>query len=124
MLIRELFENTKFDELNYVKYTDDGREIDFDIIDDLIFFMNNDDDVYRKYTIPLIATCKTLLSNKKKITARVFKPAVITCYKLYAKQFPIRELPDELEKDTLMQLCKKLYMDLKDEIQSGKYKDF
>ncbi len=124
MLIRELFENAKFDDQNFVKYTDEGREVDFDIIDDLIFFMNNEDELYRKHIIPLIAKCKSLLKNKEKITASIFKPAINACYKIYITEYPIRELDDTLDSDTLRELCKKLYTDLKDEIQDGKYKDF
>ena len=44
MRIRELLENKFFKDLDFVKSTEKGRELDFDLIEDLTHFMNYDDD--------------------------------------------------------------------------------
>ena len=57
MRINELLEAKKFDDSDFVKDTEGNREIDYDLTEDLVFFMNNDDEVYRRHLYPSISKC-------------------------------------------------------------------
>jgi hypothetical protein len=123
MRLRELLEGTYFDEKHFVKQSENGRELDFDLNDDLIHFMHNDDHAYRRFVYPVIAKCVDSIDNKKKISSDLFEPAIKECYKLYVKKFPIRELPDSLDEETLHQVCDQLKEEFIEHHSDGKYKD-
>jgi hypothetical protein len=123
MRIQELLEGKKFNDLDFVKHTSEGREIDFDLAEDLIHFMNHDDDVYRRHTYPAIAKCLDRISGKKSTKTSIFKDAVEESYKIYAKRFPIRELPDNLDGKMCEEVCDKIHEELLKHIEDGKYKD-
>jgi hypothetical protein len=123
MRIRELLENKFFKDLDFVKSTEKGRELDFDLVEDLVHFMNHDDDVYRRHVYPSIANCLDRANSKRSINSDVFKPAVESSYKLYVKKFPIRELPESLDDKTVNNICKKMQEDFKQHLADGKYKD-
>ena len=123
MRIQELLENKDFDDMKFVKKTGDKREIDYDLSEDLIHFMHNDDDVYRRLLFPKIAHVMDRLDLKQPTHLKIFKPAVEHSYKIYVKKFPIRELPDELDDKMLEQICNKLHTDTLKDIKDGAYKD-
>ena len=123
MRIRELLENKFFKDLDFVKSTEKGRELDFDLIEDLTHFMNYDDDVYRRHVYPSIANCLDRSNSNRSINPSIFKPAVESSYKLYVKKFPIRELPKSLDEKTINSVCKKMQEDFKQHLADGKYKD-
>jgi hypothetical protein len=120
MRINELLEGTNFKDIDFVKTSGDKREIDFDLAEDLMHFMNNDDDVYRQHLFPIINKCKHNMSSMR---PSMFKPAVVKSYKLYVKKFPIRELPDQLDEKMCNETCKKMYDDMCKDRDEGKYKD-
>lgn len=122
MRIRELFESKYFKDEDFVTKTDAGREINYDLAEDLIHFMNNDDDVYRRHTFPSISKCLDITERKKKPAASIFKSAVEEGYKKYVREFPIRELPDSIEKDVCEDICKKMREAVCKDIADGKYK--
>jgi hypothetical protein len=123
MRIRELLENFNFKENDYVKQHGDKHELDYDLVEDLVHFMHNDDDVYRRHTFQPIMKCVDNIKSKKPTNSKVFVEAVKECYKLYKKKFPIRELDDELDEETCKKVCVKLHDEVKEHIASGKYKD-
>lgn len=124
MRIADLLENKNFKELDFVKNTSDGRrEIDFDLAEDLIHFMNHDDDVYRRHTFPAIARCIDYTESKRDVNKNIFKPAVENSYKLYTSKFPIRELPEQLSEKLSDEICTKMCEEVKAHISDGKYKD-
>jgi len=112
-----------FNELDFVKNSGEKRELDFDLIEDLIHFMNNDDHVYRRHTYPAIARCLDYKESKRPTKKEIFKPAVENSYKLYLEKFPIRELPDKLDNDLSEEICEKLHEEVLAHISDGKYKD-
>jgi hypothetical protein len=123
MRIKELLEGKYFDDMKFVKQEGDKRDIDFDLPDDLIHFMHNDDDVYRRHLFPKIAHCIDQVKVKKPTDLEIFKPAVQHSYKLYIKKFPIRELPTELGDKMMERICGKLHDDTLQDIKDGVYKD-
>jgi len=123
MRIRELLENRHFNDLDFVSPTEDGREINFDLIEDLVHFMNHDDNVYRRHVFPSIAKCVDRSKENRSFNSSVFKPAVEKSYEAYVKQYPIRELPQSLDEETCVKVCKKMKEEVSKHIADGKYKD-
>ena len=123
MRITELLEGTNFNDIKFVKANGNKREIDFDLAEDLIHFMNNDDDVYRRQTHPAIMRCVDRISLKQPTSHNIFKPAIENSYKLYIKKYPIRELPDTMEEEQCVEACKKMHEAVCGHIKDGKYKD-
>jgi hypothetical protein len=124
MRIRDLFENKDIDkDLQFIKKDGDKREIDYDLVEDLAFFMNHDDDTYRRHVYPAIEDCLDGIRNKKKVSSSIFANAVKESYKNYIKKYPLRELPDDLEEELYTKACKKMREDVYTHHEEGKYKD-
>jgi hypothetical protein len=123
MRINELLENKHFKEDDFVQKNGEGREINFDLAEDLIHFMHQDDDIYRRHTYPAIANCVDKLESKRDPKIGIFKPAVENSYKIYIKKFPIRELPDSLDEELCKQICEKMHEEVIQHINDGKYKE-
>jgi hypothetical protein len=123
MRIRELLEGRDFDDTPFVKHTADKREIDYDLTDDLIHFMHNDDHVYRRHLYPTILDCVDQLKVEKPVKSKLFKSAVEESYKTYVNKYPIKELPQQLDEKTCDDICKKLKEDILKHIEDGVYKD-
>lgn len=123
MRIRELLEGKVFNDLDFVKQSGDKRELDYDLVEDLVYFMNHDDEVYRRHLFPAIAQCIDGHKAKSKLTPSIFKPVVEKSYKLYVDKFPIRELPEELEGKMCEEVCNKMHEEVLQDISDGKYKD-
>lgn len=121
MRINELLEGKYFDDLKFVRPVEGGgREISFDLIEDLIHFMHHDDDVYRRHVFPSLAKC---IDKNGKVDSKIFRPAVENSYQVYVKKFPIRELPTHLDEKLCTDICKKMLEDTKEHLANGKYKD-
>lgn len=125
MRIRELLENRDFKDLDnmFKPEGDEDDGIGYDLLEDLAFFMNNDDDAYRRHFYPSIVKCIHLVKNKQKTTPSLFHEAVKESYKEYLKKFPKRELPDELDEKMFKEACEKIHEEVRNHISDGKYKD-
>jgi len=123
MRISELLENKHFKHDDFVQSTTNGREINYDLVEDLMHFMHNDDHVYRRHTYPAIARCIDSIENKRKTRPDIFKPAVENSYTLYTSKFPIRELPETMEQKLFDNICEKLHDETLDHINHGKYEE-
>jgi hypothetical protein len=123
MRIQELLENAAFKEEDFVKKSGDKDELDFDLADDLVHFMHNDDHSYRRHVYPSIVKCLVLIKHKKPINSKMFAEAIKECYKTYSKKFPIRAMPDELDEEQLEEACGKMHEDFLKHVKDGKYKD-
>ena len=123
MRIQELLEGKKFDDLEFVTKENGKRSINFDLAEDLIHFMNQDDDVYRRHTYPAIANCLDKMSGKSKPNTKMFEPAVKESYKIYTRKYPIRDLPDEIDSKMCEQVCTKIHEEVLKHISDGKYKE-
>lgn len=123
MRIRELLESKVFKDSDFVKHSGDKRELDYDLVEDLMYFMNHDDDVYRRHLFPAISKLIDAADSKRKLNANIFKPAVESSYKIYINKFPIRELPDSIEDKICEELCSKMHEEVSQHISDGKYKD-
>lgn len=107
MRIIDLLEDINFDETEYLNK--DKGEIDYDLAEDLTFFMNNDDDVYRRAVYPAVVKCAEAFEQKKTCRPSVFKHAALESYRMYTEKYPIRALPDELSEELCNEVCEKMY---------------
>lgn len=123
MRIRELLEGKKFNDLDFVKQDEEGTGINYDLIEDLAFFMHNDDNIYRRHVYPSVVKCIEGMKSKKQLNPAIFKPAVEESYRNYLKKFPIRQLPTSLDEELCSEVCKKLHDDFRKDYDDGKYKD-
>lgn len=123
MRIIELLEGKNFNDLQFVKIKNDdgGKELDFDLPEDLIYFMQHNDEAYRRHLHPIIAKCLNRHKSNKKVKPSVFKPAIDECYKMYLKEFPIRELPHNLDEKLCNEVCDKMHEEVYQHIKDGKY---
>lgn len=120
MRIQDLFEN-KLDK--FVKYNDGKAELQFNLAEDLAYFMHNDDDSYRRHLYPVLVKCVHDAKKNRNVDPKIFKTSALESYKNYLKQFPIRELPEDLDDKLIKEVCEKLHDDFVKDIEEGKYKD-
>jgi hypothetical protein len=124
MRIRELLEGNKFNDLDFLEIDDSGhKKISFDIVEDLTFFMNNDDDVYRHLVYPSVSKCLAGIKANKKTSPSIFEKAVREAYTKYVASYPLRELPDEIDGGVCEQACKKMHEETCKNASEGQYKD-
>lgn len=124
MRIRELLEGKHVDDFSeFVEKDNDKGGINFDLVEDLVFFMHNNDDAYRRHVYPSIAKCVEHSKSKKDINPAMFKNAALESYNRYVTEFPMRELPNSLDNATLKQVCVKMKEDFNTHFNDGKYKD-
>lgn len=121
MRITDLLENAHFKGEEFIKQTEDGNDIDYDLIDDLVFFLNNDDDVYRRCLLPAVHVFIDKQKEDEKPKYTIFKSAVAKGYKQYIKQYPIRELPSTLDTKVWRDVCKKLFDQISKDMEDGQY---
>ena len=123
MRIIELLEGKHFNDLQFVKVSDDSgkKEIDFDLSDDLIFYMNNNDDAYRRHLHPVVAKCIDRSKLNKSVKPSIFEKAIQECYKMYTTEYPIRELPHSLDEELCNEICEKLHEVVCQHLSDGKY---
>jgi hypothetical protein len=121
MRIKDLLENAHFKSEEFIKQTDEGNEIDFDLAEDLVFFLNNNDDAYRRHLLPAVHKFIDKQEAGEDIKCTIFKTAVADGYKMYTKQYPIRELPTDIDKKTWKTACKKLFDDVSKDMEDGHY---
>jgi DNA mismatch repair ATPase MutL len=123
MRIRELLEGFNFKEGDFVKQNNNNSELDYDLAEDLVHFMHNDDTAYRRHTYPAIMKCADSVKRKAPTSSKMFAEAMKECYRLYKKKFPIRILPEELDNDICEEACQKMHEEALEHISSGKYRD-
>jgi hypothetical protein len=123
MRIRELLEGKNFKDMDFVSQESGKREINYDLAEDLVYFMQNDDEVYRRNVYPVIARCLTQVRSKSPANPNIFKTAVLDSYKKYIKEYPIRELPQDMDSTLCKETCSKMLDEVLKNFKEGKYKD-
>jgi hypothetical protein len=88
-----------------------------------MFFMENDDDVHRRFVHHAVADFVKLKKNNSSPKPSVFKEAAKNSYKRYIQKFPLRELPDELDEDVCSQVCDRMYEEVSKQIENGRHED-
>lgn len=101
---------------------DEKGKYSFDLGEDLVFYMHNNDDFYRRHFYPILKTCKAQFESGGKFSHRVFKPIINKAYEAYKKEFPVRELEDNLEEEFLDEVANNIYETELKNLEDGLYK--
>jgi hypothetical protein len=80
-------------------------ELGYDLKDDLVFFMNNDPEFYRKQYYPAMLKFKKYCKEDKRIQSRAFNNLVNDAYDFYKTKFPVEGLDEMLNKETCESIC-------------------
>lgn len=82
------------------------KKIDFDLYDDLIHYMMNDSDFYRKEYYPVHAKFQSECKEDSTPSAESFKNVVTSAYSQYKDKFDLIELDEQLTGEDLTEICK------------------
>lgn len=94
---------------------------DYDLHDDLQFFMNNDPEFYRKHYYPAVIKLKICKDRGTDFDSEKFAPLVIEAYKIYKNKFPVKNLSKSLNDEELKEISAKIYETELQNIKSGHY---
>lgn len=111
MRIIELLEGRRIIDFESFITKDQNKKetIDYDLTEDLIYYMNHDDTIYRKYVYPVVSRIINSIKKNKSIDVGIFKDMVNNSYLSYRKKFDIRVLPITLNDEQLKDVCNKFY---------------
>ena len=98
MIIDDLLDNNK-----------PKKELGYDLMDDLIFFMNNDPAFYRKKYFPSMLKFNQYCGEGKNVAPRGFEPLVKYAYECYQNKFPVEGLEPELDKELCEKICNEIH---------------
>lgn len=86
----------------------EDNKIDFDLADDVIYFMNNDPEFYRKEYFPFLHKFNRHCDNGKQVSPKAFFPVVSKAIEQYKTKFPIHGLEEALNDNQIVEICEKL----------------
>ena len=81
---------------------------EFDLTDDLIFFMRNDPQFYRKDFHPFQQKFIKHCDADRSVSPKAFIPIVKKAFETYKDMFPVEGLEDRLTEQNLQEICEKL----------------
>jgi hypothetical protein len=86
-----------------------NNKIDFDLADDVIYFMNNDPNFYRKQYFPFLTKFQNHCDQGKQVSPKAFLPIVKRASEEYQKRFPIQGIEEAINDGQLQEICEKLH---------------
>lgn len=98
-------------------------KLDFDLQDDLIFFMNNDPEFYRKDFHPFLTKYNRHCDAGRQVSSRAFFPLVKRAYEAYQNKFQVEQLDVDLPDDQLKEICETLNGQCRQNYQEEKQKN-
>jgi hypothetical protein len=81
---------------------------DFDLADDLIFFMRNDPQFYRGEYHPFLQKFNRHCDAGRSIKSNAFIPIVKKAFEHYQNTFPVEGMEEQLSAQDLEEVCDKL----------------
>jgi hypothetical protein len=95
---------------------------DIDLLDDLEFFMNNDNQFYRRVYYPLLMKVKKMVTLGKPCDDKIFRSCIDQAIPLYIKKFNIsgneKSVFTDVDRD---ELARKIFGQEKERIEQGQY---
>lgn len=100
---------------------EEEKPLDFDLRDDLIYFIKSDHDLYKKEFFPLEIKLKKLVQSGEESSPAMFKNLVTHAYNAYYNKFQDQEsrLEKKLPLEELKEICKKIYSELIQELKES-----
>jgi len=98
-------------------------ELDYDLKDDLMVFMNNDPMFYRKRYFPTMIKFNQYHAEGRRVHPRAFAKLVQEAYDLYKNKFQVEGLMSSLPEDMCEDICKAIHeqetQNCKDRVYGG-----
>jgi hypothetical protein len=89
-------------------YNPNIKREDFDLSDDLIFFMRNDPGFFRQEYHPFLNKFNRHCDAGRKVSTKAFIPIVKQAFDHYKNSFPVEGLEEQLSERDLEEICEKL----------------
>jgi hypothetical protein len=94
---------------------------EYDVAEDLIFFMNNDPMFYRQNYYPSMLKFMDCNKSGKPFESSSLRPMVKKAYEMYFHRFPVKNLQKEIDSELLDGVCSKIYETELENIKTGHY---
>ncbi len=94
---------------------------EYDVKEDLIFFMNNDPDFYRKFYYPSMCKMKLHVDRGDEFNTSKFMPLIKHAYEEYKVKFPVKNIDSNLSEEDLLDISSKIYETELENISNGHY---
>jgi hypothetical protein len=98
-----------------------NNQLGYDLKDDLMCFMHNDPDFYRKEYFPVMHKFKKYVESGKNVSPRAFESLVNRAYEGYQQRFPVEGLEPKLSKEMCEDICKTLHETETKHVELGHY---
>jgi hypothetical protein len=89
-------------------YNPNVKREDFDLVEDLAFFMRNDPQFYRQDYFPFLQKFNRHCDAGRTVTAKAFIPIVKRAFNAYQTSFPVEGLESSLSDNDLEEICERL----------------
>ena len=109
------------DELLNNKQDKHKKELGYDLMDDVMFFMNNDPDFYRKRYFPTMLKFDRYCKEGKKVNPKAFEKLVQEAYGIYREKFPVEGLEAKLETEICEKICRQIHEQETKNCEEGMY---
>jgi len=110
MLLREMF--------SPIGAPNEG-EVDVDWLDDLKFFIDNDDKMLNQYFFPAVKRHRDYVGNPN--AYKIYIKPIENCLGHYCKQFNVEEPEEKFPKEKLIDLAKRFANEQEQHIEKGDY---
>lgn len=97
------------------------KKEDFDLKDDLIFYMNSQPEFYRKQFYPTMCKFKTMHESGKNVSPTAFKSLVEKAFQSYKNEFPVEGIEKSLTKEFMEEICAEIHKVELENIKQGHY---
>lgn len=101
--------------------SDLNKELGFDLKDDLMCYMRNDPEFYRKEYYPVIRKFAKYSKSGKTVAPRAFKSLVDNAYEGYQNKFPVEGMAPELSNEMCEDICNEIHRSELEYIKNGHY---
>lgn len=97
------------------------KELGYDLMDDLAFFMNNDPEFYRKKYYPTMLKFNKFCKEGRRVGPRGFERLIQNAYESYRNKFPVEGLEPKLDKEICEKLCRHIHEQETKNCKEGMY---
>ena len=94
---------------------------DIDWIDDLKFFIDNNDDILENYIFPAVRRQESNLNNKDSF--QLYLEPLKSCVKKYVTAYDVPDPEDKFTSEKIIELAKKIADEQKKHIDDGDYEN-
>jgi hypothetical protein len=101
--------------------TDNKNDLGYDLMDDLVFFMNNDPEFYRKRYYPTMLKFNKFCKSHRRVAPRGFMNLVSEAYEVYRNKFQVEGLNAKLDKEMCEKICKHIHEQETKNCKEGMY---